>query len=67
MEYEFDHLPQKQIYDDMVMAVDTNEEDWCRMHDIVITNGQVVYSYFIFRLKFLLIKFFISYYLYLIL
>lgn len=42
MEYEFDHLPQKQVYDDMVMAVDTNEEDWCRMHDIVITNGQIL-------------------------
>lgn len=29
-------------HDDTFMAVDTNEEDWYRMHDIVFTNGQIL-------------------------
>ena len=41
MEYEIASLPHKQLFDDMRMVVDTNEEDWCRMNDIVISNGQV--------------------------
>ncbi|BES90640.1 SPRY domain containing 3 [Nesidiocoris tenuis] len=28
--------------DDSMMAVDTNEEEWHRMHDIVFTNGQIL-------------------------
>lgn len=30
--------------DDSMMAVDTNEEEWHRMHDIVFTNGQVIFK-----------------------
>lgn len=44
MEVARAHASYKKLQnDETFMAVDTNEEDWYRMHDIVFTNGQVIF------------------------